>query len=118
MMPGIAAQPGDVALVLFPFTDLSGAKLRPAVVLARGTRDDIVLAFVTTQSVPEDERATTVVLNPGDEEFALTGLARRSTVRLTRLVTLNSTLVRRKLGILGPETLAEVRVGLRVVFGI
>lgn len=89
MTPALAPRRGDVALVLFPFTDLSGAKLRPAVVLA---------------SV--------------DEEFRLTGLDRRSTIRLTRIATLSSALVRRKLGQLGPATLQRWDDGLRATFGI
>ena len=38
---------GDIVLITFPFTDLSGSKLRPAVILAE-TISDITVCFITT----------------------------------------------------------------------
>jgi len=38
---------GEVVLVPFPFSDLSNAKMRPAVVLADVGRDDWILSQVT-----------------------------------------------------------------------
>ncbi|MCH8535834.1 MAG: type II toxin-antitoxin system PemK/MazF family toxin [Flavobacteriaceae bacterium] len=39
---------GDIVLIPFPFTDLSGVKNRPAVVL-HSSGEDVVLCFLTTQ---------------------------------------------------------------------
>ena len=38
---------GEIILITFPFTDLSGSKLRPALVLA-ADKEDITVAFITT----------------------------------------------------------------------
>ena len=44
----VAPSAGGIVLVLFPFSDLSQAKLRPAVALADAGRDDWILCQVTS----------------------------------------------------------------------
>ena len=39
---------GDIVLITFPFTDLTGSKLRPAVILTDTTLD-LTVCFITTQ---------------------------------------------------------------------
>lgn len=41
---------GDVVVLRFPFSDLSGSKLRPAVLLAEVGRDDVVACQVTSNA--------------------------------------------------------------------
>lgn len=40
---------GDVVVIIFPFTDLSSSKRRPALVLADLPGDDIILCQITSQ---------------------------------------------------------------------
>lgn len=39
---------GDIILISFPYTDLTGVKIRPAVILME-TEQDVTVAFVTSQ---------------------------------------------------------------------
>jgi len=82
---------GDIVLIPFPFSDLSGAKNRPAVILIE-TDDDLTVAFITTQVkwVTEFD----VLLKPSD----LNGLKKVSLIRLNKLATIDKELV---IGLLG-----------------
>jgi len=107
----------DVVLVSFPFTDLSGQKLRPALIVGRPLGDDVVLAFITSRSseaVPKAEYG----IAPGDAEFAATGLKIASRVRLSKLATLHRALVRRRLGRIGPRSRRAVDGALRYVLDL
>lgn len=44
---------GDVVLLNFPFSDLSGAKLRPVVVLAVVDRDEFIACLITSKQKAE-----------------------------------------------------------------
>jgi len=53
MATGVTFNPGDVVLVPFPFTDQSGIKKRPAVVVSsaiyNANRRDLVIMAITSQ---------------------------------------------------------------------
>lgn len=40
---------GEVVITPFPFSDLSSKKVRPAIVLAIGDRDDLILCQITSK---------------------------------------------------------------------
>jgi mRNA interferase MazF len=109
---------GDIVLVPFPFSDLSPAKRRPAVVLwAHPARVDFLLAFISSQRF-RDREVGDVPLLSTHPEFSLTGLAAPSKIRTTKLVTLSGALLRRWLGRLGPLLIADLDRALVTAFGI
>ncbi len=94
-------QKGDVILALFPFTDFSQTKLRPASVLwTSTTNQDLTICFITSQDI-NNVSADEFLLQPSDPEFLATGLKVVSKVRVTKIVTLERKLITRKLGKLG-----------------
>ena len=107
----------DVVLVSFPLTDLSGHKLRPALIVGRPLGDDVVLAFITSRGGEAMPKADHVIA-PGDAEFAATGLKVASRVRLNKLATLHRALVRRRLGRIGPRSRRAVDGALRYVLDL
>jgi len=88
-------EPGQVVLILFPFTDTGGAKKRPALVLLDAGDDDILVARITAQP-----RQT--VFDCELRDWPQAALKTASTVRLHKLATLNKQLVDRTLGHLSP----------------
>jgi mRNA interferase MazF len=99
---------GDVVLVPFPFTDLSQTKLRPAIVLyVQPEGEDITLCFIYSQNLDRVSRDE-LILDPAHPEFAQTGLKSKSKIRVSRIVTLERQLLKRKLGSLGLQLIEYV----------
>lgn len=82
---------GDIILISFPFTNLTGSKLRPAIVLA-SSQLDVTVAFITTQLKWREE--FDVFLSPN----LTNGLKMDSMIRLSKIATLDVELVEGKLG--------------------
>lgn len=98
-------QKGTIVLIIFPFTDLSGTKLRPALVLAE-TATDITVVFITTQ-LKWKENGDIVILPDEDN-----GIKKESLIRISKIATLDKTLVKGKLGTIHPSLRKEVDVQL------
>ena len=45
---------GDVVVVPFPFSDLTQAKRRPALVISKLEGDDLILCQITSQSIKDN----------------------------------------------------------------
>ena len=99
----VSPSAGAVVLVPFPFSDLSQAKLRPAVVLADAGRDDWILCQITSNPYA-DIRAIPIA----DTSFATGSLRITSYVRPTKLFTANSKLMVSQVGSLKAEVLNHV----------
>jgi mRNA interferase MazF len=78
---------GDIVLIIFPFTDLSGSKLRPAVILSDNGAD-LTVCFVTTQV--QWQEPTDVLLFPN----MINGLKKQSLIRTSKISTLDRKLAK------------------------
>ena len=116
-MPPLFAR-GDVVLTQFPFTDLTGASVRPALVVSQGLiGQDLVLAGIS--SVIRGALATTdYPIDTSHAEFSLTGLRVKSVIRLHKLAAVEYPIIVRRLGKIGPKLQIEVDRLLRVVLGL
>src|SRR5213592_3682371 len=80
---------GDIVLVSFPFSDLSGRKMRPAVIVSADPQgSELIVAFITSVLTNRSPRGAEVELLRSDPEFRVTGLKADSLIRLDKLVTL------------------------------
>lgn len=109
---------GDVVLVPFPFTNLAGRKVRPAVIVSPDPqRDDVLVAFIS--SVLPSRLNPAEWLCPTDHpEFSATGLKQASVFKANKLLTLHRSLILRRLGRLGPKSQAELDQRLLHTIGL
>jgi len=92
---------GDIVLVEVPFSDLSGTKKRPALVLLT-SEDDPLVAYITSQlhqAGPRDVLRTPTPAN---------GLIVDSAVLVQKLFAVHSSLITRKLGHCADDTYQAV----------
>lgn len=100
---------GEIVLIPFPFTDLSGIKNRPALVLVNG-ESDITVSFITTQIKWQEDFDVKI------EPTQANGLKRTSLIRLSKLATIDKDLVIGKLGNLSPDESTNVDKNLVKIF--
>ncbi len=110
---------GTVVLTPFPFTDLSGAKVRPAVVVSPADRpgEDVILAFVSSVR-PLTLLSTDLAIDTSHPDFPVTGLKVASIVKCDKLATVQRRILFGELGALSPTLVGELNACLRVALGL
>jgi mRNA interferase MazF len=110
------AQPGDIVLVRFPFTDLSAAKLRPALVLATHG-DDLTIVGIFSASA-QAPRETWIPLSSQHPAFPQTGLKVSSVIKAERIAVIEQSVLVRKLGSLPPPQMEEVKRAVKLALNL
>jgi mRNA interferase MazF len=95
----VTLSPASIVIIPFPFSDLSGSKLRPALVLADAGHEDWLLCQITSKAYldPSAFRLTDAELSEGSlnvESFA----------RPMKLFTANRDLIAKRVALLSDET--------------
>lgn len=96
---------GDIILIPFPFTDVSGNKIRPAVVLLE-SEEDVTVCFITTQF--KWQGAFDITINPSE----LNGLKKISLLRLNKFATIDKDLLIGRLGLLDDQNIKLLNLNL------
>lgn len=110
---------GQVVVVNVPFSNQSGVKPRPAVVVSTDrfhkTLPDVIVCPISSQSRYYRRPG------PGDyplQKWRVVGLRHPSTVRISKVLSVEKAILKRILGSLSQEDLAEVEEGLRQAFDL
>ena len=108
-------KPGEVALVRFPFTDITTTKKRPALVLARTTRSPrnrlVTLAMITSQVEALRLEGDVLLAN-----WKAAGLLHPSLLRLAKVATVDQQLIDKTIGRLSARDVEAARAAFRRVF--
>lgn len=94
---------GDVVVTPFPFSDLSDAKKRPALVVASLTGDDVILCQIASKSVTD---SYTIPISGAD--FTTGGLRLDNNIRPNPIFTGDSNIFLYRAGVLAPNKIQQV----------
>lgn len=106
---------GDIVSVPFPFTDLSSAKLRPAIVVSNNYIDntgDVIIVMVTSQYKMD---GVNIPIGPNDIDIEL---PKQSYVRCHRIVTIDNDIIANKIGSLSAEYLTVVLSKIKSILDV
>jgi mRNA interferase MazF len=111
---------GDVVLVDYPFSDRTGSKVRPALVVQSDTLNhwitDTILAAITRST--HRASATQLLIDISTPDGARTGLRQNSMIQCENLLTYDQRLVIARLGELSPTLMQHVAVCLHVALDL
>lgn len=93
----------DIVFVSFPFSDLSHAKLRPALVLAYAQRNDWILCQITSKSYNDDK-----AIRIDEADYKNGGLNVVSFARPGKLFTANVALINKNVATLSNSSHEKV----------
>lgn len=115
MMSMTPCEFGEIILVPFPFTDLSTAKKRPAVVISspayNAERPDLIIMAVTSQIKPASVYGEVMV-----RDWQAAGLLKPSAIKPV-ITTIEKTLVLKTMGRLKGNDQKALREGLGLILG-
>jgi mRNA interferase MazF len=113
---------GDIVLVDLPFTDRSGSKRRPALVMQcdRNNQrlDDVILAMITTVTGRTSSEPTQLLIEIATSEGRKSGLLHDSAVKCEHLITLHRRFIGRVVGHLSAEVMEKINRCLRESLGL
>jgi mRNA interferase MazF len=98
-------QKGDIVLIAFPFTDLSGSKLRPAIVLIKSSLD-LTVCFISSQIQWQED--SDILIEPSP----LNGLKYKSLIRTSKIATIDKSLAKGLLGQLNSDEMDSLDFNL------
>ena len=110
-------QPGEIWLVRFPFSDLTSAKLRPALILSVH-REEVIILGIFSKIPTGDLKNSWVLIKDSNSQFPQTGLKKTSLIRADKIATVSKLVFQRKLGGLGADLLLEVQEALKIALNL
>ncbi|MBI2630646.1 type II toxin-antitoxin system PemK/MazF family toxin [Candidatus Nomurabacteria bacterium] len=105
---------GKIVLVPFPFTDLSGQKVRPAVVLSALERSDDFIACFISSKPDRKINKTDIQVEPTPEN----GLRINSIIKVAKIATLEKKIALGEIGSLDQKTTKVLNSKLKTVFAL
>jgi mRNA interferase MazF len=115
-------QRGDVVVINFPYSDQTGSKKRPALVVQddrwNSSLDDTIVAFITSGAAQYIGALTQKLIRLGTQESYGSGLRSDSVIECQTLLTCDQALIIAIIGQLSPIVMRDIDDCLRASLGL
>ncbi len=111
------AQRGDVVLVDYPYSDRTGSKTRPCIVVQNDANnkklDDTIVVLITSRIQFAHKEPTQVLIDVNTPSGQQTGLLFTSAVQCENITTIDWQFVKKKIGAMPTNLMQEVDDALK-----
>ncbi len=108
MNSGTLYEQGEIVLVPFPFSDLSGTKKRPVLILSKEKYNQNTIDIITC-GITSNLKNTPSSVCITEESLCEGRIGKESRIKVDKLFTIEQTMVLKSLGKINPATLAQVK---------
>ncbi len=116
------ARRGDVVLVDFPFSDRTGSKVRPCLIVQNDRDnarfDDTIVVTITSRTQYASVEPTEVLIDTSTPEGRQSGLLFNSAVQCQNIATVDNGFVLRRIGNLPEDVMRQINKCLKASLGI
>jgi mRNA interferase MazF len=116
------ANRGDVVIINHPFSDASGAKVRPALVVQDDRRNaqltETIVALISTNIRHIASDPTQLFIDVTTPDGKASGLNMNSAVKCAKLFTIHENLMRRRIGVFSGTLMQRVNDCLKAALAI
>ena len=113
---------GDVVLVDYLFSDRTGSKVRPCLVVQNDQNnqrlDDIIIAAISSNTARGRNEPTQHVIEVANADGQQSGLLFDSAVQCENLVTIDGQFIIRKIGVLPKSIMMQIDDCLKIALGV
>jgi mRNA interferase MazF len=113
---------GEIVMVDFPFTDGTGSKVRPALVVQcdfnNGRLDDTIVVSITSRTARAAVERTQLLVDPAAASGRSSGLLFASAVQCENILTVDCASIRRRIGTLSAPVMLQIDECLKASLAI
>jgi mRNA-degrading endonuclease toxin of MazEF toxin-antitoxin module len=113
---------GDVVIIDHPFSDATGSKVRPALVVQGDQRNQLlaetIVALITKNVRYIGADPSQLFIDLGTPEGRASGLNANSAVKCGKLFTVHEQLIRRKIGLLSAPLMQQANLCLKAALDL
>ncbi len=113
---------GNVVLVDYPYTDRTGSKVRPCIVVQNDNDNqrlnDTIIVLMTSKTRFKPGSATQVLIAAESNAGRQAGIIFDSAVQGHNMLTIDRSFIRRTIGIIPSETMSEIDACLKAALAL